>query len=372
MGFHLPSFEYPPARPDEGYWNPVSSTINWCEEDYYATIYSAEIVNTLTNLLFIALGVRGIRNCLKYGHDRIFVISFCGYLLVGSGSFAFHSTLKYPMQLLDELSMIYTATIMCYATFSFSQSRLVRWCLGIALLFLAVFITLYYHYLQDPNFHQNTFALLLITIMARSTWVMEVNLRPSLREKYGSKSQKGIDSGSVTVADRLENDIRDRATLKNMYAMVALGLAIFLGGFGFWNLDNHFCSTLRSWRHQIGLPWGILLEGHGYWHLMTGVGAYYYIVWAIWLRHCLNERQDEYVLDWTSIFRLPEVISMEDADRKRAPKWTNGYTNGYTHSYTDDYTDDEHNDGHTNGHTLTNGNRTNGNGRGHGSREGRK
>ena len=47
-------------------------------EDYYATIYSAEIVNTLTNLLFIALGVRGIRNCLKYGHDSIFVVSFCG------------------------------------------------------------------------------------------------------------------------------------------------------------------------------------------------------------------------------------------------------------------------------------------------------
>ncbi|KAL2063018.1 hypothetical protein VTL71DRAFT_6090 [Oculimacula yallundae] len=357
MGFHLPSISYPAARPDEGYWNPVTSTINWCEEDYYATIYSAEIVNTLTNLLFIILGIRGIRNCLKYGHDNVFVISFCGYLLVGSGSFAFHSTLKYPMQLLDELSMIYTATIMCYATFSFSQSRLVRWFLGFGLLSLAVFITLYYHYLQDPNFHQNAFALLLITIMARSTWVMEVNLRPSLREKYGSQSRKGIDSGSVTAADRLANDIRDTAILKNMWFMVTLGLAIFLGGFGFWNLDNHFCSTFRSWRHQIGLPWGILLEGHGYWHLMTGVGAYYYIVWAIWLRHCLNERQDEFVLYWTSIFRLPEVISIEDAERMKVPKWAKGFTNG-----------------HTNGHARTNGNRGNGNGSGHshGLREARK
>jgi hypothetical protein len=63
-------------------------------EDYYATIYSAEIVNTLTNLLFIALGVKGIRNCLKYGHDTIFLVAFIGYTLVGSGSFAFHSTLK--------------------------------------------------------------------------------------------------------------------------------------------------------------------------------------------------------------------------------------------------------------------------------------
>ena len=47
-------------------------------EDYYATIYSAEIVNSLTNLLFIYLGVRGIRNCLKYDHDRVFLVSFMG------------------------------------------------------------------------------------------------------------------------------------------------------------------------------------------------------------------------------------------------------------------------------------------------------
>lgn len=88
----LPSVRYPPAQ--KGFWEPVTSTINWCEEDYYATIYSAEIVNTLTNLLFIGLGVRGLRNCLKYGHDNIYIVAFLGYMLVGSGSFLFHSTLK--------------------------------------------------------------------------------------------------------------------------------------------------------------------------------------------------------------------------------------------------------------------------------------
>lgn len=46
-----------------------------------------------------------------------------------------------PMQLVDELSMIYTAIIMCYATFSFSRSRLVRQLLGGGLAALAVLIT---------------------------------------------------------------------------------------------------------------------------------------------------------------------------------------------------------------------------------------
>ena len=43
-------------------------------------------------------------------------------------------------------------------------------------------------------------------------------------------------------------------------------------------------------------------------HLMTGTGAYFYLVWGIWLRHCLNGRQDEYDLHWPGIFSLPVVV----------------------------------------------------------------
>ncbi|KAI6901262.1 hypothetical protein KC334_g8209, partial [Hortaea werneckii] len=88
----LPSIPYPPAR-DDGYWAPITSTLDWCEENYYATPYSAEIVNTLTNLLFVHLAFKGMYSCYKHDHDRIFFITFAGYLLVGTGSFAFHSTL---------------------------------------------------------------------------------------------------------------------------------------------------------------------------------------------------------------------------------------------------------------------------------------
>lgn len=44
-------------------------------------------------------------------------------------------------------------------------------------------------------------------------------------------------------------------------------------------------------------------------HLMTGTGAYFYITWGIWLRHCLNGKQDEYELQWPSLFfSLPLVV----------------------------------------------------------------
>lgn len=43
-------------------------------------------------------------------------------------------------------------------------------------------------------------------------------------------------------------------------------------------------------------------------HLMTGTGAYFYITWGIWLRHCLNGRQEEYDLAWPTLLSLPEVV----------------------------------------------------------------
>lgn len=91
----LPSIPYAhPSAALRGYWLPQTSTINWCEEDYYATIYIAELVNTLTNGLFVLLAIKGVRSCLRNDHDRIFLVTFCGYAAVGTGSFLFHGTLK--------------------------------------------------------------------------------------------------------------------------------------------------------------------------------------------------------------------------------------------------------------------------------------
>lgn len=194
---------------------------------------------------------------------------------MGTGSFLFHSTLKYPMQLVDELSMIYTTCLMFYATFSYGQSRLYAQLLGVFLLALSAFITGYYHYLQDPAFHQNMYALLTAVVLLRSMYIMEVRLRPTLKAKRRAASQdaaalrdnekaKKIDSATVS-REQLRKDERDLEILHTMWTMVGFGLSIFLGGFAIWTLDNEFCGTLRRWRREVGLPWGIVLEGHGWW-----------------------------------------------------------------------------------------------------------
>jgi dihydroceramidase len=105
----------------------------------------------------------------------------------------------------------------------------------------------------------------------------------------------------------------------------------FLIAFALWNVDNQFCSHLRSWRHNVPLLVGgvseviiILLcekkvannmcysfmvggilaqvkkEKHilGIDYFCLALGVYYYIVYCEWLVHVLSKEKKEYRLHW--------------------------------------------------------------------------
>ena len=40
------------------------------------------------------LGFKGLRNVYAYSHSRVFILVFLGYMVIGLGSMAFHTTLK--------------------------------------------------------------------------------------------------------------------------------------------------------------------------------------------------------------------------------------------------------------------------------------
>lgn len=71
----------------------------------------------------------------------------------------------------------------------------------------------------------------------------------------------------------------------------------------------------------MGMPWGFLLEGHGWWHLLTGVGAYYELMYGIYLRHCLDGRQNEYRLVWSSVFSIPDVRRWASGERELSNRY---------------------------------------------------
>ena len=163
--------------------------------------------------------------------------------------------------------MIYTTCLMVYASFSYSRDRAFRIVLAVSLVGLSLFITLYYHYLQDPAFHQIVYAVLTIIVVVRTIFIMERTLRPSLRPSVKKLSQERRSEASDLPGKEVQArfDIRDKAILMKMWSLVAFGVSMFLGGLGIWSLDQVYCSSLRDWRRQIGLPWGVLLEGHGWW-----------------------------------------------------------------------------------------------------------
>jgi dihydroceramidase len=172
-----------------------------------------------------------------------------------------------PMQLVDELSMIYTTCLMAYASFSYARDTAFRVVLAISLAALAAFITLYYHYLQDPVFHQIVWGVLTLVVIARAVIAMEWTLRPSRRRTEESHRQERKAEGQELLIKEVQarhND-RDERILKEMWVLVRFCSAVFLISFMIWNLDNIYCSRLKVWRRHVGLPWGAVSEGHGYW-----------------------------------------------------------------------------------------------------------
>lgn len=109
----LPSLPYPEEQ--DGYWSPVTSTLDWCEEVRMPNMrlerclylrrtmslrHTLQSLSTRSRiLLFMYLASKGIRNCLKHGHDTVFLVAFIGYVLVGTGSFLFHATLKCKLEM---------------------------------------------------------------------------------------------------------------------------------------------------------------------------------------------------------------------------------------------------------------------------------
>ncbi|KAJ2899706.1 ceramidase [Zalerion maritima] len=234
---------------------------------------------------------------MRNGHPTIFLLAYAGYLIVGLGSISFHATLKYPMQLFDELSMIYTTCLMCFAATTHGKSTRVTVILGVSLIGVAAFITGYYHITKDPKFHQNAYGILTVSIVFWSLYVMEFELRPQLEKRMGPAVSASM--------------------FKEMRRMLAYGLTMFLSGYLIWNLDNWYCGYFLQWRNHVLLPWAILLEGHAWWHILTGIGGYYYITWWIWLNALLDGMEKHFKFVWPNmVTSFAEVVRVDHGGAK--------------------------------------------------------
>jgi dihydroceramidase len=97
----------PPFPP---FWGAVTSSENWCEPDYLYSPYIAEFYNTLSSVPIIVTALIAVLIGVRSGFQARFVVPCALTALVGVGSVAFHGTLQYWGQAMDELFMVYAAS----------------------------------------------------------------------------------------------------------------------------------------------------------------------------------------------------------------------------------------------------------------------
>lgn len=283
---------YPP-QPDRGYWGKITSTIDWCEENYVISPYVAEWSNTMTNGLFVIIALYSMYCSLRNGMEfRFHLVSF-GFALVGVGSWLFHMTLQYRYQLLDELPMIYatcipTWSLLCETPETLKSANGLRKVslerqlkIGFELAIFVIVLSLIYLGTKISEIHQTVYGVFTVAV--------------------------------VGISGKHAHDyVRDKTATKSMYQCMALGSFLFLAGFLFWNLDNQLCPIwIHIRREWLKLPLGMFLELHAWWHLLTASGVYCFIVFLQFLRVHTQGSSHRFLLIWRWGI-VPELIQKSD------------------------------------------------------------
>uniref|UniRef100_A0A2C9KPP4 Alkaline ceramidase n=1 Tax=Biomphalaria glabrata TaxID=6526 RepID=A0A2C9KPP4_BIOGL len=238
----------------DGFWGKETSTLDWCEENYVVSYYVAEFWNTVSNVIMIFAPFVMVFVGYTEKHEKRFLYSFLALTVVGTGSWFFHMTLKYSMQLMDELPMIWGTSFLVYSLYMM-DSKPNEECLPLrnGLIIYSIVVTLVYILVKDPIFHQVAYGLMVASI--------------------------------IIMASRILLTIKCSRKLY-LTSLFTYGLGFFL-----WNVDNVFCSHLRSIRsHPVGQVSGMLFECHAWWHIFAGTGTYLSLLFGVHTRYVfLNE-----------------------------------------------------------------------------------
>lgn len=225
----------------KGLWGVPTSTVDWCESNYAVTSYLAEFFNTASSFVIVAVGLYGY-----WLHRRIveprFLASFAAVGLVGAGSTAFHATLRFELQLLDELPMLYSALIMVHILVENQpQRRFGRW-FPLVLIAHGLLVTALTAWtrgsLQFYLFHVSFGSLELFALFR----VFQISRR------YPAPAQRRV---------------------------FRVGMGAYLVGILVWFVDLRYCELLASVLPSYGL---VNPQLHAVWHVLVATGFYHLLV----------------------------------------------------------------------------------------------
>ncbi|XP_052207472.1 alkaline ceramidase-like [Diospyros lotus] len=101
-----------------GFWGPVTSTTDWCEQNYARSPYIAEFYNTISNAPGILLAFIGLVIALRQRFEKRFSVLHISNMILAIGSMLFHATLHRVQQQCDETPMVWEMLLYIYILYS--------------------------------------------------------------------------------------------------------------------------------------------------------------------------------------------------------------------------------------------------------------
>lgn len=236
----------------EGFWEPHTSSVDFCESNYLQTPYVVEFHNTWSSLLGISFfGLVGLL-AANPTHEWRYTMAYSILLLVGIGSAGLHGSLHWIFQSSDELPMIYLASCLNYMALEYDAPHgkpHYPW-LAKALGVLAVVNTLVYYRFQE------IYLVFLITYTSSVLLLVSLMYRILFQTNQQTKTRGPV---AKTIG------------IMGMVSYLLVGSPV-------WILDMLQC-------HNVVVPIADELPGwwkgftpHVIWHFAAGFGTYCTIV----------------------------------------------------------------------------------------------
>lgn len=223
-----------------GHWGKPTALLDWCEENYIVHWAVAEFWNTISNGAMVFLSMFGMMWALNRAMPGRIVLSHFGLFAVGLGSAAFHGTLLYEAQLMDELPMVWAVSFLIFSTMPMSMTKTARNKVITVLTVYAVGVSLIYMYNRSVMFHEVMYTCGVIVVAYESMLALR----------------------------------RHPTHSKQMKSLLYVSFAGYLGATAIWVVDNTCCEQLRLLRAYFGPYIAPLFQFHAIWHLGTGYGTY--------------------------------------------------------------------------------------------------
>ena len=247
----------------EYFWGKPDALVDWCEPNYAMSFYVAEFFNTVSSIPMIFWSIVGWYLSFKSGVKEFrYLLLFFSLALIGIGSISFHATLRFYGQLLDEISMIFSAYCSLFCLLEYKRKEVVSikcifilLCLMIFQIILYVFLEFYLIFLIEY------FLLMSVQIII----IFKKIIKPNFKSPQ--------------------------------FCLLLTSTILILFSQFLWILENFFCETV------------VMLKLHALWHILGGYGLFLFYLLLILIRG--NYLKKNPIVKWSKKYSTHYVKYIE-------------------------------------------------------------